>query len=95
MGKWWGSRTSPSAPIELFDITKDIDCEQDLASSHPEVVDAIAKAFKNSRSDSYWYRNPGEPHEVFAAKRQRAKDEGTLQMSTKANTVTPDGTTGK
>ena len=95
MGKWWGSRTSPSAPIELFDITNDIDCEQDLALSHPEVVDAIAKAFVNSRTDSAWYRNPGEPDEVFAAKRQRAKDEGTLQMSTKANTVTPDGTTGK
>jgi len=51
MGKWKGIRTNlkknPNAPIQLFDLSKDINETRDLASKYPEVVAKIKAALTN------------------------------------------------
>lgn len=50
MGKWKAVRNGLSknenAPIELYDITKDPHEDTNLASSFPEVIEAVRKAFE-------------------------------------------------
>ncbi len=87
MGKWWGTRNSPSQPVQLYDISKDIDCNMNLAQDNPDIVDTIEKAFIDYRTNSVWYINPGETKEEVEAKQQRARDEGSMQKGTRANTV--------
>ena len=50
---WKGvRRKSRQAPIELYDVTSDIEEKQDVASAHPEVVKEIAGIMKSARTDS-------------------------------------------
>ena len=56
MGKWKGIRLNvrkdPHSPIELYDLSKDIGEENNIASKHPEIVKEIELAMKESHVES-------------------------------------------
>ncbi len=85
-GRWWAYRDHPSGSVTLYDINLDINCEQDLAVEHPDVVEKVIAIFDEARVDSEWYTNPGESEESISQKRQKAVLQGEMQVSVKANT---------
>lgn len=87
MNQWWGFRDHPSKPIKLYDITKDIDCEKDLAEDNPDIVTKIKRIFKEAHVDSQWYVNPGENKAQVDAKTQKAQAAGKMQKPVKPNTT--------
>jgi arylsulfatase A-like enzyme len=56
MGKWKGIRLNvrkdPNSPIELYDLSKDIGEENNIALKHPEIVKEIELAMKESHVES-------------------------------------------
>ena len=56
MGKWKGVRQNvrkdPNSPIELYDLSKDIGEENNIASTHPQIVKKIKSAMKESHVES-------------------------------------------
>ena len=54
-GKWKGIRLNtwkkPDGPIELYDITKDLSEQTNVAAAHPEIVADIAKIMKAEHVD--------------------------------------------
>lgn len=86
-GQWWAYRTHPSKPISLFDVSRDINCKNNIAEDNPEVVEKIKKIFQQAHSESDWYVNPGETREQAAAKKQKAKAAGLMQNDVRPNTV--------
>jgi arylsulfatase A-like enzyme len=82
---WWAYRSHPSRPIELYHVDRDIQCQDNVAGDHPEVLARIDKIFHKARTPSTWYVNPGESKTSIAAKKKRAESTGTLQTPTRAN----------
>ncbi len=66
-------------------IKKDIECLNDLADDHPEIVARVRQIFAEAHEDSEWFRNPGDSDEFFAAKTAKARAEGSLQVPTPPN----------
>jgi len=89
MGRWWAYRDHPSRPIKLYDITRDIHCEKDMAKDNPDIVATIRQIFKEARVNSQWYINPGQSKAQIAAKRREAQTAGQMQKPVRANTVYP------
>jgi len=87
MGKWWAFRSHPSEKLQLFDLEKDLLCENDISSLNSDIVRKVLKIFSDAHTDSEWYTNPGDPDELVEAKRRKAEAEGTLQEPTRANTL--------
>ena len=56
MGKWKGIRLNvrkdPSSPIELYDLSKDIGEENNIASKNPQIVQKMEVAMKESHVES-------------------------------------------
>jgi arylsulfatase A-like enzyme len=56
MGKWKGIRLNvrkdPNSPIELYDLSKDIGEENNIASKNPQIVQKIQVAMKESHVES-------------------------------------------
>ena len=54
-GKWKGirlnTRRKPDGPIELYDITKDISEQKNLASEHPDIVADMARIMREEHED--------------------------------------------
>jgi arylsulfatase A-like enzyme len=54
-GKWKGIRLNtsrkPDGPIELYDISKDISEQTDLASEHPDIIADMARIMKKEHQD--------------------------------------------
>jgi hypothetical protein len=54
MGKWKGVRLhvrkNPNSPIELYDLSKDIGEENNIAIMHPEMVKKMSAAMKDSHT---------------------------------------------
>jgi arylsulfatase A-like enzyme len=54
MGKWKGIRLNvrknPNSPIELYDLSKDIGEENNLAGEYPQIVKKIEVAMRDSHS---------------------------------------------
>ena len=71
MNQWWAYRDHPSKPVMLYDISQDIECRNDLASDHPDVIDRISQIFTEAHTDSEWYVNPGESKTQIDAKRKK------------------------
>ena len=71
----------------LYDISQDIECRNDLARDHPDVIDRISQIFTEAHTDSEWYVNPGESKTQIAAKRKKAVATGGIQRTTGANTA--------
>jgi len=85
--QWWAYRGRPSKPTELYDITKDIDCEKDLAEDNPNIVTKIEQIFKEAHVDSQWYINPGENKAQVDVKTQKAQASRQMQNPVKPNTA--------
>jgi arylsulfatase A len=52
MGDWKAVRTSPSAPIQLYDLRADLGEANNVAAEHPEIVAKIAAYLKTARTES-------------------------------------------
>jgi arylsulfatase A-like enzyme len=52
MGNWKAVRNKPDAPIELYDLTKDLGETHDVANDHPEVVARGTKFLAAARTKS-------------------------------------------
>jgi len=52
MGPWKAVRSSPSAPIRLYDLREDIAEQNDLAAEHPDIADYL----KTARTESQHWR---------------------------------------
>ena len=50
-GDWKAVRNSPSKPIELYDLKKDVSESTDLAAKHPDLVAKAEKLMKTARVD--------------------------------------------
>ncbi len=64
LGDWKGVRVaSRQAPIELYDLKKDLGETTNLAAQRPEIVARIAKIMSDGRTDSTRFpvREPGKP----------------------------------
>ena len=56
-GKWKAVRKAAGAPLELFDLSRDIGEETDIAADHTDVVARIEDYLKTARSESdHWPR---------------------------------------
>ena len=88
MNQWWAYREHPSKPVMLYDISQDIDCGNDLARDHPDVINnRISQIFGEAHTDSEWYVNPGESKAQIAAQRKKAVASGGIQRTTGANSA--------
>jgi len=55
MGNWKGIRHGAAAPLELYDLSKDIGETNDIAADHPDIVRRIETAMKDARTESeFW-----------------------------------------
>jgi arylsulfatase A-like enzyme len=52
MGDWKAVRRAPSRPVELYDLSKDIGEEKDLARQRPDMVAKAEEIFNAARSDT-------------------------------------------
>lgn len=52
MGDWKGYRSDIDGPIELYDLSRDVAEQRDLAAQNPDVVARIADIMANGRSES-------------------------------------------
>jgi arylsulfatase A-like enzyme len=70
---WFAYRESYKAPINVFDLAKDISCSINLAESNPEIVQEAMKIFKKEHTPSIWYSNPEDTKEEISLKKEKAK----------------------
>ena len=84
---WWAFRSHPDEPVQLFDMNNDIQCENNLADSHHEIIEEVKKIFRKEHTDSEWYINPGESKSDIEEKRKKATLEGSLQIPVRANST--------
>ena len=52
LDQWWSYRHHPSKPIQLYDLTEDLACKNDLAKTNPEVIDRLRQFFAEAHIDS-------------------------------------------
>jgi len=52
MGDWKAVRLSPDAPLELYQLSKDLAEQKNIASEHPQVVAKIEAYLKTARTES-------------------------------------------
>lgn len=88
MNQWWAYRDHPSKPIELYNITNDINCKKNLADNNPDIVIEINNIFKEAHINSQWYINPGESKTQIETKREKAQKAGQMQNPVRPNTKT-------
>lgn len=50
-GDWKAVRNGPSAPVELYDLAKDVGEKNNIAAQHPEVVDKAVRLMREARVD--------------------------------------------
>ena len=59
-GRWKGLRLmETTAPIQLYDLSKDIGEEADIAAQHPEMVTRIAEIMRTAHVDNDRWKIPG------------------------------------
>lgn len=87
---WFAFREHPEKPIQLWDLSTDIACINDVAHTNKEIVEEALQIFKKSHTSSEWYVNPGESKELIDRKRIKAESEGTIQEPVRANSLTPE-----
>jgi arylsulfatase A len=65
MGKWKGVRTgthkNPDAPLELFDLSKDLGEIKNIAAEHPEIVKKLTGFIKTAHTDSPLWSKKAKP----------------------------------
>jgi len=58
MGKWKAVRLKPDQKIQLFDLSRDIGEQNDLAAQHPEIVARMKEILTNGRTASEAFPMP-------------------------------------
>jgi len=58
MGDWKAVRLKPNQKIQLFDLSRDIGEQNDLAGQHPEIVAQMKEIFTNGRTASEVFPMP-------------------------------------
>jgi len=61
MGNWKAVRPKPDAPLELYDLSKDIGEKDNVAAQHPEVVAKIEACLKTCRTEPRPQIEPDKP----------------------------------
>ena len=60
MGEWKGVRTGvdedPLGPIQLFNLKDDPEEQNDIAQSHPEIVEKLGEIMTTARRDSEFFQ---------------------------------------
>jgi len=51
MGDWKGVRLAPNQPLELYDLSRDLGEEHDVAAEHPEIVEKIEAILAAARTE--------------------------------------------
>ncbi len=51
LGDWKGVRLAPNQPLELYDLSRDLGEENDVAAEHPEVVKKIEAILATARTE--------------------------------------------
>jgi arylsulfatase A-like enzyme len=55
MGNWKAVRNAPKAPLELYDLSKDLAETNDVAREHPDIVKKMDQYLASARTDSeHW-----------------------------------------
>ena len=85
IGPYHAFRPHPSKPTEIYDVVADPACTKNLALERPDLIARFERIFKEARTDSEWYVNPGETKEQIEAKRQRALKAGQMIISRRPN----------
>ncbi len=75
-GAWYGFRTHPSEPLQLYLLDEDQTCSYNLASTYPSVVKDLETILRTSHVPHPWYWNPGETQQNFEEKRKKAAASG-------------------
>lgn len=81
VGDYFIFREHPEALIEVYDLTKDLQCENNLAGEVDDVVQQAKEYMEEAHTDSEWYVNPGESEKEIHVKRAEAERKGSLQES--------------
>lgn len=58
MGKWKAIRDVRAGKIELYDLDRDLGETNDIAASHPDIVEKMRKLFKAARTDNPHWKLP-------------------------------------
>ncbi|MBN1909059.1 MAG: sulfatase-like hydrolase/transferase, partial [Pirellulales bacterium] len=77
-GSYRAYRPHPKKPMEIYDIMADEGSTKNLAPERPDLVRQFERLFRDARTDSTWYVNPGETSRQVKAKRQRAIAAGQI-----------------
>ncbi|MCK4746812.1 MAG: hypothetical protein KAT15_07255, partial [Bacteroidales bacterium] len=60
MGFWKGVRTGinqdPQGPVQLFNLKDDPEEQNDIAQSHPEIVEKLGEIMTTARRDSEFFQ---------------------------------------
>ncbi len=87
---WYAFREHPDKPLQLWDLSTDISCKDDVAGSNMKIVKEALQIFNNSHEPSEWYVNPGEAVEFIERKKLKAQSAGTIQRGVTANSLYPE-----
>lgn len=63
IGRWKAIRKMPEGPLEIYDLAEDLGEEQNVADTHPEIVEQMEGYFATARTENpIWkIRYPGDP----------------------------------
>jgi arylsulfatase A-like enzyme len=70
---WFAYRENFTAPLKVFDLSKDITCSINRAETNPHIVKEALAIFEAEHIPSLWYSNPEDTEEERALKREKAK----------------------
>ena len=87
---WFAFREHPDKPVQLWDLSSDVSCNEDLAASNIRIVEEALQIFLNGHEPSEWYVNPGDTEELIENKRMKAEMEGSIQEPVRANSRYPE-----
>ena len=59
MGQWKAVRNQSDAPLELYDLAKDIGERSNIARDNPKLIRQLENIFKSARTDSPSFPTPG------------------------------------
>ncbi len=80
----------PDNPMQLWDLSSDVSCNEDVSATNIQVVEEALQIFLESHEPSEWYVNPGDTEELIENKRMKAEQEGSIQEPVRANSRYPD-----
>lgn len=60
MGDWKAVRLHPSEEIQLYDLSKDLAEENNIASEHPEIITKVKDILVNGRTTSEYFPLKGK-----------------------------------